>query len=389
MRRIWLLALNDLKLTARDRPAFIWLIAMPIAMMWFFGNIGGGGGSGTPTISLSLVNQDDGWLSTALIEELTDESIEIREIDPSQPDDDRPRIRTLVIPEGFTDGALSGDQQTLRLEKESDSNAQYGLAAEVHITRAIVRTLGRLIEMHEAGALESASAGGAAALQRFRDMGNRQDLVTLSVSTAGRGQPVPGGRAQSVPGIMTFIVLMMTLIYGGVFLTNEKLSGMLQRQAQLPMTRRAVFLGKLLGRLLMAGGQVLLLVLAGRFLFGVSWGNSPLGLALILTSFTVAIGAMSTLLGAVLRTPAQASSVGWIGSMVMAALGGCWWPGELMPDWMRTASLALPTAWAMRGFHSLISFGHGLEEVLLPSLALLAFGAVFTGLGARFLRFER
>jgi ABC-type multidrug transport system permease subunit len=389
MRQIWLLALNDLKLTARDRPAFIWLIAMPIAMMWFFGNIGGGGGSGTPTISLSLVNQDDGWLSTALIEELTDESIEIREIDPSRPDDDRPRIRTLVIPEGFTRGALSGEQQTLRLEKESDSNAQYGLAAEVHLTRAIVRTLGRLIEMHEAGGLEATSADGAAALQRFRDMGNRQDLVTLSVSTAGRGEPVPSGRAQSVPGIMTFVVMMMTLIYGGVFLTNEKLSGMLQRQAQLPMTRRAVFLGKLLGRLLMAGIQVLLLVLAGRFLFGVSWGNSPLGLALVLTSFTVAIGAMSTLLGAVLRTPTQASSVGWIGSMVLAALGGCWWPGELMPDWMQTASLALPTAWAMRGFHSLISFGHGVEEVLPPSLALLAFGAVFTGLGARFLRFER
>ena len=37
-----------------------------------------------------------------------------------------------------------------------------------------------------------------------------------------------------------------------------------------------LFLGKLLGRMLMAGMQmVLILVLAGRFLFGVSWGNSP------------------------------------------------------------------------------------------------------------------
>ena len=72
---------------------------MPVAMMWFFGSLGGGGGSGTPSISLSLVNHDDGWLSTALIEELADESIEFREIDPAQPEGEEPRVRTLVIPE--------------------------------------------------------------------------------------------------------------------------------------------------------------------------------------------------------------------------------------------------------------------------------------------------
>ena len=30
MRKIWLLALNDLRLTARDRAAFFWMILMPL-----------------------------------------------------------------------------------------------------------------------------------------------------------------------------------------------------------------------------------------------------------------------------------------------------------------------------------------------------------------------
>ena len=388
MRRIWLLAVNDLRLTLRDRPAFIWMIVMPVAMMWFLGNMGGGGGASDPKISLSVVNQDSGWLSTALIEELADESINMEKIDPALSEDETSRVRTLIIPEGFTAGALSGEQQTLQLEKEPGSDEQFGVAAEVHIVRAIVRTLGRLVEMHDLGTLESGTDEAARALERFREMGTRQDLVTLGVSTAGRGRPVPSGRAQSVPGIMTFVVMMMTLIYGGVFLTVEKESGMLRRQAGLPMTRRGVFGGKLLGRLLLAGIQVVVLVLAGRFLFGVSWGGSPLGLALMLASFAVSIAALSTLLGAVLKTPAQASSVAWIGSMIMAALGGCWWPGELMPGWMRNVSHVLPTAWAMDGFHSLVSFGYGVQEVLLPSVVLFGFGAVFTALGARFLRFE-
>ena len=71
---------------------------------------------------------------------------------------------------------------------------------------------------------------------------------------------MPSGTAQSVPGIVTFIVMMMTLIYGAVFLTMEKESGMLRRQAALPMGRRRIFLGKLGGRLLMAAMQIVILV---------------------------------------------------------------------------------------------------------------------------------
>jgi len=359
MRKIWLLALNDLRLTARDRAAFFWMILMPLAMMWFLGLMGGGGGTGSPQISLSLVNHDDGWLSAAFIEELADEAINFQETDPTLPDGEESRVRTLVIPEGFTSGVLAGDQQVLKLEKEPGTSSDFAVAAEVHIVRAIVRTLGMLVEMHDAGELEAAP-------ERFAKMAARPDLVSLSVTTAGRGRPVPSGRAQSVPGMTTFTVMMMTLIYGAVFLTDEKSTG----------------------RVLMAAIQIVILLLAGRFLFAISWGDSPLGLALLLGSFSVAVAALATLLGAVLSTPAQASSVGWIGSMVMAALGGCWWPSELMPDWMRTVAHALPTAWAMDGLHALISFGRGLEAVLLPSAVLLGFGVLFTTLGAKFLRFE-
>ena len=77
--------------------------------------------------------------------------------------------------------------------------------------------------------------------------------------------------------------------------------------------------------------------------------------------------------------------MGWIARMVMAALGGCWWPSEIMPGWCGGAHV-FPTAWAMDAFHALISFGRGLDAVLLPAPVLLGFGALFSLLGARFLR---
>jgi len=378
MRRIWLLALNDLRLTARDRAAFVWMLAMPIAMMWFFSMVGGGGSSAQPRATLTVVDHDRGWLSRALIDELSAEpAVRLNELTVEQATTAEDRVRTLVVPAGFTREVLAGRQQTLRLEQESGSDQAFGMAAQVHLTRWIVRALGRLAEMN--------SSDGRSL---FDELGRREPLVAVEVSSAGRGRPVPAGAAQSVPGNLTFVVMMMTLIYGGVFLTIEKQTGMLRRQASLPMSRRSIFLGKLLGRVLMAGAQILILVLAGRWLFGLSWGNSIAGLVLMLVSYATAVGALATLLGALLRTPEQASSVGWILSMVLAALGGCWWPSEVMPDWMTRVAHLLPTAWAMDGFHALISFGQGLEAVA-PSVAVLfAFSVTFVFLGARWLRFD-
>src|SRR5262249_25446586 len=120
-------------------------------------------------------------------------------------------------------------------------------------------------------------------------------------------------------------------------------------------------------------------------LFGVSFGGSPAGLVLVLGSYAFAVAGLATLLGAVLRTPEQASAIGWIASMVMAAMGGCWWPSEVIPRWLWRAAHVFPTAWAMDALHALFSFGRGLDAVLLPSAALLAFGLLFSVLGARYL----
>jgi ABC-2 type transport system permease protein len=379
VRKVLLLALNDVRLTARDRASFFWMLLMPLVMMWLFGQAGGGG-AGAPKFSLTVVDRNGGWIARAFVAELAAGNVELSELSPAQAAASPKRVRTLVLPEGFTAKILSGEQQRLRLEKEKGASDDYSRAAEVHILRAITRTLALLVEMRETGAISSATPG-----EEFGRLRDRPPLVRLEVSTAGQGQAVPSGRAQSVPGILTMIVLMMTVIYGGVFLTIEKRDGMIRRQISLPVGRAGLFAGKLLGRLLVAGLEILLLVAAGRFIFHVSFGRSLPGLALLLFSYAFAVAGLATLLGAVLRTPEQATAIGWIASMIMAAMGGCWWPAEIVPRWLWRAAHVFPTAWAMDAFHALISFGKGIDAVILPSAALLAFGLLFSLLGARYL----
>lgn len=379
MRKVLLLALHDVRLAVRDRASFIWMLALPLALMWIFGNVGFGGGNNAA--SLTVVDRDGGWLARAFVRDVgADEQISLKEMTPEEAASAEQKVRTLYVPAGFTEGVLAGRQQTLRLEKDADTSADFALAAEVRIIRMAVRTIGRLIEMRQSGVLADEA--------RFAEMGERPPLVELSVSTAGAGRPVPAGRAQSVPGMITMSVMMMTLIYGAVFLTEEKRSGTLRRQLTLPVLRGHVFAGKLAGRLALAALQAVVLLLAGRLLYGLSYGNSFAGLALLATCYCLAVAGLSTLLGAVLRTPEQAGSLGWLLGMLLAALGGCWWPSEIMPAWLRHAAHFLPTAWAMDGFHALVSFGYGLSSVILPSAVLLGFATLFSLLGARFLRLE-
>jgi len=380
VRKILLLAVNDLRLTARDRASFFWMLLLPLAMMWLFGQMGGSRGGGPPKFSLTVVDRDRGWIARAFVGELASGNVELKELSPEEAEKAAKKVRTLVLPEGFTAKVLAGVQQKLTLEKDAGAAADFSRAAEVHIVRAIARTLALLVEMKESGAL-SASAPEA----EFEKLQARPPLVRLEVSTAGHGHVSPSGMAQSVPGILTMIVLMMTVIYGGVFLTLEKRGGMLRRQVSLPIDRAGLFAGKLGGRLLVAGIEIVLLLLAGRFLFHLYLGSTFAGLIVLLASYAFAVAGLATLLGAVLRTPEQASAIGWIASMVMSAMGGCWWPSEVVPRWLWRASHVFPTAWAMDAFHALISFGRGFDAVLLPSAVLLGFGTFFSILGARYL----
>ncbi len=122
----------------------------------------------------------------------------------------------------------------LRLEKASGASAELSLAAEAHVVRAIVRIVGRLAEV---GPPPEDDRQGLATRRLFATLAARPPLVSVAVATAAGGHPVPTGFAQSVPGTLTMTVLLMTLIYGAVFLTLEKQHGMIRRQTTLPLAR--------------------------------------------------------------------------------------------------------------------------------------------------------
>jgi linearmycin/streptolysin S transport system permease protein len=67
--------------------------------------------------------------------------------------------------------------------------------------------------------------------------------------------------------------------------------------------------------------------------------------------------------------------------LAMSAIGGCWWPLDFEPHWMRMLALAMPTTWTMQAFNNLMIRGLGPDSVVIPALITFALGIVFLGSG--------
>jgi ABC-2 type transport system permease protein len=90
--------------------------------------------------------------------------------------------------------------------------------------------------------------------------------------------------------------------------------------------------------------------------------------------------------GSLFRTPEQASSIGPAIGMAFGMLGGTMWPLEIVPDAMRLAGHAVPHAWAVDGWTTLLSRGGGVGDIATDLAVLTGFAVVLLGLAITRLR---
>ncbi|PWH12511.1 MAG: hypothetical protein DDG60_12770 [Anaerolineae bacterium] len=168
----------------------------------------------------------------------------------------------------------------------------------------------------------------------------------------------------------------------------ERQQGTLRRLLTTPCTKATFLLGTILGQVAFALLQMSLLVLFGMAVLNLQWGRDPLALAVILTAAALAAAALGTTMGTFIKSESQANGLSIMFGMVMALLGGCWYPLELFPEVVRTVVHILPTTWAMQGLLDLVLRGRGLVDILPEAGVLLGFAVVFFVVGIWRFRYE-
>lgn len=73
-------------------------------------------------------------------------------------------------------------------------------------------------------------------------------------------------------------------------------------------------------------------------------------------------------------------------ALPMAALGGCWWPSEVVSESLQEVAFGLPTGWTLYALHQLITFGGTLSNVLSHLGVLCLFGLAVNLAAVRFFR---
>ena len=186
---------------------------------------------------------------------------------------------------------------------------------------------------------------------------------------------------QNVPGFSVTFLLLGMLLGVSLGLLDERDWGTLARVRAMPVPFAATLVGKLLARFLVGVAQMVALFAIGRIAFGVSLGPQPWALLLPTTGIVFAGVAFGLVVAGVATSREAVLPVGSIVIVTMAAVGGCWWPIDLEPEWMRRAALAFPTTWAMAAFNDLMIRRQTFEAALRPTAVMFAYGVLYLALG--------
>ncbi len=404
MRKILAIAWNDIQIEFSSRWTLVFFLLLPIVFTWIVG-MALGGPFGKPASEdlrspVLVANQDQGAFADQLVQSI-DNSTVIRPV--ALPFDaaldqfqNNQAAALLTIPPGFSQSVLEGRPVTLDLQLQSRSAETAGVEQAL---QAAVR------RVSASAAIANQSVQLAESMQPFDRLQDRQDYMQSSLEAAHAAlanppakaetvvgsQPVENiiaiGFAQSSPGQLVTWVLI-TLIGGAEVFVNERLGGTLRRLLVTPNRKGALIAGKIVGRLTMGLIQMALLIGFGVLVLGVSWGRSLAALAVMLVAFGLAGTAFGVMLGAFSHTRSQASSLTVLFSMLLASLGGAWWPMEITPPLYQKVVQILPSTWAMKGLVGVSMRGYGVAQILPEAGVLLLFAAVFFYVGVRRLRFE-
>ena len=392
--------------TYRERAVFIFNLLMPLVFTFVLSQANQGPvENAAPTRwPLTVVNEDEGELGGVLFDRLAEsELLAVAAANQSaalQSLRDEETVAVLIIPADFSAQVLTGQEMTLEYHVIQVAN-------EVQVVQAVIDSA--LTEMSGSVAAAEFTLSVADELGRFAGDAAAQDSyyqtafqsaqaqwqdnrpVTVQTSSLTRLEvhenAIAVGINQSAPGMMIMFAMFFTL--GGVgTLVVEREGGTLRRLLVLPLSKFTILSGKLLGIYSAGVAQIAILVLVGAFAFGADWGREPVGLTILILCYAFAITSLGMLMAALVRTSAQANTLSTVIILPMAALGGAWWPLDIVPPWMQTFGHLFPTAWAMDGFTDLITRGLGTTDILLEAGVLLLYGIVFMAIGVWRFRYE-
>ncbi|MCX7843113.1 MAG: ABC transporter permease [Clostridia bacterium] len=391
------IALKDLKIIFRDRQALAVMLVMPLLIVVILGSALGSSFSPQLAIqrfTVGVVNNDEGLMSQIFINEVLrgklSDMFSTFVIDEQKAEEmlkSEAAPAVIVIPEGFSESIENGKPVRIDIKAHGDSRLKSG------IVRSVTEGFAENLSMGYAGAFATLDT-----LKKYNIPFNAQaNGVSNATAIMGGLQKKLGSEMlkfkeidqekQKTISAMSYYsaaMLVMFLLFGAntgtKLIIEERESRTLGRLISARPGKAALITGKFLGLMLICFTQAVILIIFTQLFYGVNWGVSLTGIALVTLSSAFAAAAFGMFIAAIARTVKVADGLGQLFIQAFTVIGGGMWPIYLMPEPVKIAARFTLNWWAFNGYHDLM-MGMNPQTVLpycgilvLMGLAYLSFG---------------
>ncbi len=391
LRHIWFIALKDLRLFATDRGALLFFILFPFLFIVMFNFLNLGAVEDTK-FQLHIVNEEaEGGFSHQIIDALDSAGnveIIIMDYDEAyQAVEDEEISGFITFPADFSEGIMSGAGTELEVVTQAEaiedraalSGLSQSIASQVGSISTIVATLETLkaqepitpeemarIDQIVGQIIEQALLGQGVGGQAFIE------YVTEKVGDVEEQSPANW----VIPGYLVMFVFFGAAI-GAETIVRERQNNTLERLMASSVRREAILGGIFTGTAAKGLVQIFIFLVVGLLLFNMDMGNAPAAVIILSILMVIMSAAFSIMLATLVKTQRSAGSIAVLASLVLAPVGGCWWPLFIMPEWMQALAKITPHGWATTGFNKVMLFGAEFGAVVPEMLVLLGFAALF------------
>jgi len=372
--------------------ALFFAILFPFLFVIMFNFLLSGVGSEDNRLELHVVTREaERGLSHQIIEYLgTNDDWKIvweRDYDEArQMVEDKEIAGFLAFPADFTKGVSMG--YGTQLEVVTDPEETYARAALNGLARGIASqagawkvssdaTIGLLVEQ---GLISGEMTDIGQDIQQIFS-GQWGSVPEVSFIEFGPPQNVGEVEAESpgnyvIPGYLVMFVFF-TAALSAESIVRERQNHTLERLLAGSARRESILGGIFTGTAAKGLIQILIFWVVGILAFNIDLGLSPSAVIILSILMVVMSSAFAIMLATLVKTQRSASSIAVLTSLVLAPLGGCWWPLFILPEWMQALAKITPHGWANTGFNKLMLFGADFGAVVPEMLVLVGFAILF------------
>jgi ABC-2 type transport system permease protein len=187
-----------------------------------------------------------------------------------------------------------------------------------------------------------------------------------------------------VPGLVAFVLTIMSAMMTAISITREKETGTMEMLLVSPIRPTAIVAGKVTPYIVLAFVSVVLVLIAARLVFQVPLRGS---LALLLAECglyiitALALGIVISIKAPTQRTAMIFALAGLM--MPTMLLSGFIFPLDSLPEWLRAISYAVPARWFLLVVRGIMIKGAGLATLWQETLVLVGMTLVLLAVGSR------